>query len=1192
MPDPSDDLAAALARIAQEADARTGTLDLTGLRLDALPEPLFELTHLRELRLGSTDEEFTWGDYPNCFGLSFRRLGRLPLESLSIRGMRIDSLAGVELMTRLTGLDCSRTQVADLAPIAGLLALQSLVCYDTQVADLEPIAGLHALQSLECSLTQIADLEPIAGLHALQSLHCSRTQVADLEPIAGLLALQSLDCSHTQVADLEPIAGLLALQSLDCSLTQVADLAPIAGLLALQSLHCSFTQVADLAPIAGLFALQSLDCSRTQVADLEPIAGLLALQSFECFGTQVADLAPIAGLLALQSLDCSSTQVVDLAPIAGLLALRSLDCSDTQVADLAPIAGLLALQSLVCSRTQVANLAPIAGLLALQSLFCCNTQVADLAPIAGLLALQSLDCSDTHVADLAPIAGLLALQSLDCSDTQVADLTPIAGLLALQSLDCSDTQVTDLGPLGRLLELQTLDASGLRIGQFPDWLNGAAALEELLLFATRLPGTPPEVLSQHYGDNCLESLRAHRLDLAAGAVPSRDVKLMVLGNGRVGKTQICRRLRGLDYDETIDSTHGIVVASAELPIVGRAPARLHIWDFGGQDIYHGTHALFLRANAVFALVFARGLEDRDTHVHKGMEFRNRPLRYWVDYTRHLGGADIAAVVVQTRCDAPGDKMICPVTEPTLHESFGFYESLTYSALNNRNRATLDEALGEAVVWLQEQQGIVEIGAGRARVKERIEQMRDANAARPEAERRWRWITQEDFAQICREENGPSETRFLLAYLHNAGIVFYREGLFDDRILLDQGWALEAIYAVFHRERSLKALRGARGRFTRSLLELLVWDGFKIEEQELFLGMMQSCGVCFVHKGGDEFAETEYVAPELLPEKAAAADEIAAQWDEDAPFEETVYHHDLLHQGLIRAIVSRIGREAGVGALYWRDGVCVFERMTRAHALIEQEMDEGWSGRIRLRAQGGRAAELLARLRELVEQEQSRIGLVPRATSGETPRVPFPERGHEEAPPLDFGPEPAPGPRRYVSYAWNDPGPGGPDREAIVDRLCAEAAARGKPILRDKNELKRGDSIARFMQAIGTGDLIFVILSDKYLKSEYCMNELFEIWRYSRHDEQDFFRRVRIFALEDARAWKSRDRLLYSKYWIEQRNELREAADEVGMEYLGETDHHRLRLMQDFAHHVGEILARIANRVTARDLAELTADDFD
>jgi internalin A len=41
---------------------------------------------------------------------------------------------------------------------------------------------------------------------------------------------------------------------------------------------------------------------------------------------------------------------------------------------------------------------------------------------------------------------------------------------------------------------------------------------------------------------------------------------------------------------------------------------------------------------------------------------------------------------------------------------------------------------------------------------------------------------------------------LLAYLDNAGTVFYRSGLFNDQIILDQSWALEAIYPVFRRDR--------------------------------------------------------------------------------------------------------------------------------------------------------------------------------------------------------------------------------------------------------------------------------------------------------------------------------------------------------------------------------------------------------
>ena len=40
--------------------------------------------------------------------------------------------------------------------------------------------------------------------------------------------------------------------------------------------------------------------------------------------------------------------------------------------------------------------------------------------------------------------------------------------------------------------------------------------------------------------------------------------MLVLGNGRIGKTQICRRLRGEDFQPDADSTHGITVKAAPL----------------------------------------------------------------------------------------------------------------------------------------------------------------------------------------------------------------------------------------------------------------------------------------------------------------------------------------------------------------------------------------------------------------------------------------------------------------------------------------------------------------------------------------------------------------------------------------------------------------------------------------------------
>jgi len=280
------------------------------------------------------------------------------------------------------------------------------------------------------------------------------------------------------------------------------------------------------------------------------------------------------------------------------------------------------------------------------------------------------------------------------------------------------------------------------------------------------------------------------------------------------------------------------------------------------------------------------------------------------------------------------------------------------------------------------------------------------------------------------------------------------------------------------------LRQQHGRFTRSLLELLVWQNYGDEEQELFLSMMRSCGICFPLKRGDAelSIETVYVSPDLLPEKTTIQDDLDKEWNSEQFVEEVVFHYELLHEGLIRAILSRIGSEAGISATYWHGGVCVYEKTTRGHALIEQEMATDWEGKIRIQTQGGQTTMLLHKMAELIEEEHIKLGLVVwkklHIARGKLETVVAPkseEASARAAQRLHYGGPDTSKPRYYVFYAWNDDTPKGNDREAIVDKLCAEAEERGTPILRDKKVLGFGDSLSKFMKDIGKGNRVFVIL---------------------------------------------------------------------------------------------------------------------
>lgn len=118
---------------------------------------------------------------------------------------------------------------------------------------------------------------------------------------------------------------------------------------------------------------------------------------------------------------------------------------------------------------------------------------------------------------------------------------------------------------------------------------------------------------------------------------------------------------------------------------------------------------------------------------------------------------------------------------------------------------------------------------------------------------------------------------------------------------------------------------------------------------------------------------------------------------------------------------------------------------------------------------------------------------------------------------------------FISYAW------GNEREEVVNQADQALQKRGIKIVRDKRELGYKGSINAFMERIGRGDCVILVISDKYLRSPNCMYELVEI-----AENKNFQDRVFPIVLQDADIYNPVRRIQYIKYWEEKRVELAEA----------------------------------------------------
>ena len=138
----------------------------------------------------------------------------------------------------------------------------------------------------------------------------------------------------------------------------------------------------------------------------------------------------------------------------------------------------------------------------------------------------------------------------------------------------------------------------------------------------------------------------------------------------------------------------------------------------------------------------------------------------------------------------------------------------------------------------------------------------------------KWLTMTEFEGVCIvEETLRKRMNFQIysKWLTQSGVLFYQEDTFNG-IILDQLWAIKAIYILFDREEMYyELLQAKQGKFTGQYLEdRRVWNEYDQFEKELFISFMLSCEMIFetttVLVEKVPFAQRSFIAPQLLPER--------------------------------------------------------------------------------------------------------------------------------------------------------------------------------------------------------------------------------------------------------------------------------------------------------------------------------------
>lgn len=607
-------------------------------------------------------------------------------------------------LTQLEGLDLSNNQLTSdpclVQALAPLTQLRGLDLGDNQLTSdfylvqaLTPLTQLTTLYLGGNQLTPSSHLiQALAPLVQLKTLDLRYARLASdpclIEALAPLTQLKSLDLSDNGLTASSHLTKAFApftqLTSLNLSYNKLA-LGPflpkaLSPLTQLTSLDLSYNRLSSGSHLPEVFAtltqLTSLDLSYNQLTSAchfaQALAPLIQLTSLHLRGNQLTSdlylvqaLAPLTNLTSLHlrgnQLDSDPYLAQALAPLTRLTSLTlsyNKLTSDSHLSQ--ALSQLIQLTSLDLEDNQLTSdlhlVHTLAPLIQLTSLSLSNNPLTADPHLARALApltqLTSLGLSSNYLTSnihlVQALALLTRLTSLKLDDNQLTSsphlVQALSPLTQLEALYLSYNQITSnlhlyqaLAPLTKLTLLH-LNHNQLTSDLYlVETLSPLDGLTSLQLVGNQLD-IAEETLRSENGQSILRVLR----DIVAGqARPSPEFKLVVLGQGRVGKSQLRHRLMGEQVREE-KPTHSFeweVLPETLRPAwpgdepekvadngvrLGTPSAALHIFDFGGQDALWASHRFFISAQrGVFVICASRYQSLAESRVE-----------FWLKYVRY------------------------------------------------------------------------------------------------------------------------------------------------------------------------------------------------------------------------------------------------------------------------------------------------------------------------------------------------------------------------------------------------------------------------------------------------------------------------------------------------------------------------------------------------------------------------------
>ena len=495
-------------------------------------------------------------------------------------------------------------------------------------------------------------------------------------------------------------------------------------------------------------------------------------------------------LSQLRELDLVNTNLHGPLDIRSCTNLRILDISSSKAMGFVTGQTLEKLTHLSASNTNLTDTEFLSRMPNLQVLNLSATDITHLPSLARFPKLRGLDLTGTIVRELCGLEELTALESLNLSYTPMANLDVPCLPPSLRMLSLAGTRIRELPEsLRTLTKLRRLDLSYMMLQDLPDWLPelglrfNPTGYSGIILTGTSIHNMDSSILSQSHEliSQWLE-MRSSQTD----SVPLNELKVVFLGDGEAGKSFTIARLLNdggepEGYKEGV--TPGIAISNKIHHIDGRK-INVHYWDFGGQEILHSMHRIFMTPRTLYVVL----INARDNT-------QDERARYWLHNISSFAEGSRVLMVLNKMDQNPN----ASINETELRYRYpNLAGVIRLSALNAPQQEFRDRFIAPLMQEIASfETSKVLFPRSWLRIRDQVLNMdKTMNAA---------YLSHVEFKEICMKSgvHQPEIIESLRDWFTDLGVSFcyHKHGCSENYVVLRPDWITNAIYIILFNKHS-------------------------------------------------------------------------------------------------------------------------------------------------------------------------------------------------------------------------------------------------------------------------------------------------------------------------------------------------------------------------------------------------------